>query len=400
VAALLVVGLLAAMFFSLARTRSVTPGGSPAQSPAPQTGCAANAITAQLPPHTSINDLAMTSTTEGWAVGFNTQSTGASVGVTVQVVGLIFHFQRCNWTALPQTYPGVVLRSISMVSATEGWAVGGDPCWCRQPFALHFSGDNWQPAAIPLPSGVGELRIVRMLNATEGWTLGVTSKYDNMLLHYRHGAWTAVTLPIGYIFDLAPVGVDDLWITGENASGSASGGAEAPRHSDLGHYQAGTWSSVSAPAGVELSHLRAKAPTDIYAMGSVQAASQRDEDATPADLHYDGSTWTRLPLAGRGVGQLVEMLSAKDGWAFQWERNSEDVNDHFAWADHLGGAAAQRTVLPTDDLTSITAITPMADGSYWALGGYVMRAPSAHSGYGGSLFLRYADGAWSQYGHL
>jgi hypothetical protein len=114
-------------------------------------------------------------------------------------------------------------------------------------------------------------------------------------------------------------------------------------------------------------------PTDIYAMGSVHAASGVPSAATPADLHYDGSSWTRLPLSGRDVGQTVEPLSATDGWASQWERGSDAASgDHIARADHLSGAAA----LPTNDLNFSTAITPMPDGSYWAIGGYEVAATS------------------------
>jgi hypothetical protein len=88
---------------------------------------------------------------------------------------------------------------------------------------------------------------------------------SDLLLQYRSGAWTPVGLPFGAITDIAPVGADDLWI--------ASGSSETPIDSELAHYQAGKWSVVPVPTGVTLSHLHANAPSDIYAMGSVQAAS-------------------------------------------------------------------------------------------------------------------------------
>jgi hypothetical protein len=283
-----------------------------------------------------------------------------------------------------------------MVSATEGWAVGGTPSRSDRPFALHYTSGQWQEVAIPLPSGSGTFIKVRMLNANEGWILASPSKliqFNNVLLHYHAGAWTPVALPFDNITDIAPVGADDLWI--------ASGSTETPTKSALAHYQAGKWSLASAPTGVTLSHLRANAPTDIYAMGSVQATSGVRSDATPVDLHYNGATWTRLPLTGSAVGQMVEMLSATDGWAFQWEPGSDAASsDYIARADHLTAATVQPTTLPTNDLNFITAITPMRDGSYWAIGGYMVQALSENAGYSGSLFLHYADGKWSQYGHM
>src|SRR5262249_21374961 len=138
VAALLVVGLLGAVLFSLARLRRDTPG-------APQTGCAANAIKAQLRPHVYLTDLAMTSSGEGWAVGATLDGKSST--------GMVFHYQQCRWTALPQTYSGVMLDSVSMVSATEGWAVGGGPSKGGQPFALRYSVGKWQKVTISTPGG-------------------------------------------------------------------------------------------------------------------------------------------------------------------------------------------------------------------------------------------------------
>jgi hypothetical protein len=292
-----------------------------------------------------------------------------------------------------------MLDSVSMVSAKEGWAVGGDPTASGQPIALRYAGGKWQRVTISMPAGfTGVFTTVRMLNADEGWILAIPGKmsrsqFRNSLLHYHNGAWTPVALPFSDVIDIAPVGVDDLWI--------ASGSTETPAPSMLAHYQAGKWSSIPTPAGVTLSHLRANAPTDIYAMGSVQAASGVPSDATPADLHYDGASWTRLPLNGRGVGQSIETLSATDGWAFHWERGSDAApDDHITRADHLMGATAQPSTMPTNDLNSIHAITPMPDGSYWAIGGYAVTLLSENAGYRGYLFLRYADGKWSQYGHI
>jgi hypothetical protein len=359
---------------------------------APQTTCAANAIKAQLPPRVYLNDLAMVSSDEGWAVGADLDGKSSTA--------MIFHYQQCRWIALPQTYSGMMLDSVSMVSTTEGWAVGGDPTSSGQPIALHYTSGRWQIVTIPMPAGfTGVFTTVRMLNADEGWILAIPGKmsrsqFRDSLLHYHNGTWTPVAPPFDYTSDIAPVGPDDLWIA--RSSSEVSG-----INSELAHYQAGKWSSFPVPAGIVLSHLRANSPTDIYAMGSVQAASGVPSDATPADLHYDGASWTRLPLTGHGVGQSVEMLSATDGWAFHWGRGSDaDPDDYIARADHLMGATAQPTAMPTNDLNFIHAITPMPDGSYWAIGGYVVKSPSDNAGYRGYLFLRFANGKWSQYGHI
>src|SRR5262249_38224917 len=70
VAATLIVALLAGVFVTLGRGRSgATTGAQPTATVLPQPACAPGKIQANLPEHTLLNDLAMTSPGTGWAVG-------------------------------------------------------------------------------------------------------------------------------------------------------------------------------------------------------------------------------------------------------------------------------------------------------------------------------------------
>jgi hypothetical protein len=125
-------------------------------------------------------------------------------------------YQQCRWTALPQTYSGMMLDSVSMVSATEGWAVGGDPSSSGQPIALRHTGGTWQRVTVSMPAGFAAVcTAVRMLNADEGWILAIPGKtghsqFGASLLHYHNGAWTPVAAPLADIISIAPVGANDL----------------------------------------------------------------------------------------------------------------------------------------------------------------------------------------------
>lgn len=78
------------------------------------------------------------------------------------------------------------LFSVSMVSAGEGWAVGGPPGGGGT--ILHYSNGSWQIAASPTSR---TLRSVSMVSASEGWAVGDFST----ILHYTGGSWQAVQSP-------------------------------------------------------------------------------------------------------------------------------------------------------------------------------------------------------------
>jgi hypothetical protein len=381
VAALLVVGLLGTTLFSLARFRGASPGDSP-------TACAANAIKAQLPPKTSVFDLAMTSSIEGWAVG---------VSGSAPYAGTIFHYQQCRWTTLPETYPDALLESISMVSPTEGWAVGGLSSG-RTPLALHCVDGRWQRVSIPMASDFqGVFQSVRMVNADEGWMLSLPIKdpqgrISYSLSHYRDGVWTLTSTPLRAISDIAPVGADDLWIAGAVDERDQS-------HSVFGHYQSGKWTTLMAPVDVQITALRALSPTDIWAEGSV---TSKESATMPAIVHYDGASWSQVMLSGDQSNQVVEMLSANDAWAFGLTQNQSSPS-HIERVEHFTSGTWHSVAWPFDDIETVRGLTRVADGSYWAIGGYMIdktKPNDPNAGYGGSLFLHYANGSWRQYGHV
>jgi len=68
------------------------------------------------------------------------------------------------------------LYAISMVSSSEGWAVGAGGT------ILHDSGGHWQAVTSPTPF---TLRGIFMLSASEGWAVGV----QGTILHFTHGEW-------------------------------------------------------------------------------------------------------------------------------------------------------------------------------------------------------------------
>jgi hypothetical protein len=121
-----------------------------------------------------------------------------------------------------------------------------------------------------------------------------------------------------------------------------------------------------------------------------------------AIFHHDGTSWAQIPLSGDREGQTVVMLSGMDGWGVGLTQD-RSAPASIVRAEHFTDGAWQRVAWPYGDIQTVSGLTRVADGSYWAIGGYMMdktKANDPHAVYGGSLFLRYAAGKWSQYGHV
>jgi hypothetical protein len=269
VAAVLVVALMAATLLThlwgqrplgratataTATAPTVVPTGTSGGTQVAQGGpCTPKQTTVNLPDRATIFDLTMTSPTEGWLVGaiFNTDFK------TTQA-GMILHFSHCQWQPISDPLPNAFLDSISMLSPTEGWATGythsGDN------YLLHFTHGHWQQVTAPYQATDGSyFGGIKMLSPDEGWLI-VNSKFStqppiwSLLLHYQHGTWSRVTVPIPTVWDFAPVGPDELWIIGNSS-------AAIRQDSTLAHYRAGQWTTTPAPGHVLLYVLRMLSPT-------------------------------------------------------------------------------------------------------------------------------------------
>ncbi|HEX8729864.1 MAG TPA: hypothetical protein VF739_14625, partial [Ktedonobacterales bacterium] len=122
VAAALIVALLAgALLTRMAGTPGQTSVGPVRYSP-PKGACAPGDITAHLPAYGVFGALDMVSPDEGWAVG-------AVMGDPAtprygSAYTLILHYTHCAWKSVGAIFPGVGLSSVSMGSASDGWALG------------------------------------------------------------------------------------------------------------------------------------------------------------------------------------------------------------------------------------------------------------------------------------
>jgi photosystem II stability/assembly factor-like uncharacterized protein len=105
----------------------------------------------------------MASSDDGWAVGY-----------------LSYHYHDGTWNLIGGGE--LSLRAITMVSPSEGWAVG------EQGEISHYSNGEWHGVDFITSS---DLNSVTMISANEGWAVGT----HGTILHYTNGAWQLVDSP-------------------------------------------------------------------------------------------------------------------------------------------------------------------------------------------------------------
>jgi len=403
VAAALVVALLAGMLLTrMHAPLSQTSGGHGNVFPTlPAKGtCAPADIKAHLPANSGFGSLDMVSADEGWAIGGVVDPTTLEAGES-----FILHYHNCVWAPISTSIPVAGLSSLSMGSATDGWAVGNTNGG-GAPFALHYTGGVWKQVTPPGESVLNgsTYSTVYMLSANEGWITFNHMKnrqgyLTQGLLHLVNGRWSVVNTPFPGIDTVLPVAPNEAWVLGDTT--------ESQQIPDLYHYRAGTWTRTTPPSGIWLSTMRMVAPNDIWASGQRDPVSS---GATGAALHYDGSQWHEVPVGASGRTQDVETFDQSTSWAFTIGVPTSTKGDTappgdpvIVNAQYQRDGSWQQVAWPFTNISQIGPITRVSAGEYWAIGYQDVTnwTPNGNgsftgAGYTVDVLLYFVDGAWHE----
>jgi len=207
------------------------------------------------------------------------------------------------------------LQSVSMVSATEGWALASEPVWAHDrshtsgsgTVFLHYVAGTWKRAGDPLPiaarSSYPGAALV-MVSATDGWATA-----EDQTLHYDGTSWREVTalshLDLAGGSSIAVTSPNDVWITGGTL------------YNAIVHYDGRTWTNTvpsyrhgppfMQPA-VQLQAISFASPSDGWAAGL------RADGSGSILFRYLHGRWEQQVSLPGGILN-IKMRSATDGWA-------------------------------------------------------------------------------------
>jgi len=257
-------------------------------------------------------DVATTSTSSAWAVGWVSSS-------ILQTV--IERWNGTDWTRVASPNVGSAntqLVGVAATSTSDAWAVGSS--WVtptqEQTVIEHWNGTDWTRVASPNPggpSGSNVLSGVAATSDTDAWAVG---HYDNgtsdqtLILHWAGTAWTRVPSPnpggSSYpddLVDVAAISPTNAWAVGSYSSGG-------PRQTLIEHWNGTAWKRVASPnpGGVsnadQVSAVTATSATDAWAVGDYNNGT----NTQTLIEHWDGTAWKRVasPSPG-GVANLDEL---------------------------------------------------------------------------------------------
>jgi hypothetical protein len=229
---------------------------------------------------------------------------GYAVG-GVPGTGAILYWDGANWNNYAGSIPGATLRSVSMLSSTDAWAVGD--AILTNPTVIRLSGTMWGGPMSVSSLGIRDLYSVLALdtnNAIAVGTLGGVGGTD--IIRFTTPSWTPVSSPATVdLFSICRVtGSSDLWAVGLGGT--------------ILRNTAGTWRVLTSPVGA--GNRAVPPPVPPPDLESVHFTASNDGWAVGDGgtiLRYDGTTWSVYQTAPIVPNKLysVYTISPIDGWA-------------------------------------------------------------------------------------
>jgi hypothetical protein len=287
------------------------------------------------------------------------------------------------------------LAGVAAASASNAWAVGAAGSETSgKVLMLHWNGKAWSRVTSPkvLDGTTGELSAITVVSATDAWAVGVTGaigtgKDHTLLLHWNGKAWSQVTSP-------APVTGGNLTaVTATAKSGWAVGYVNTDP--DAPACCAGTpvifrltgskWSRVTERLG-DGAGLDGVAVTGA---GTAWAIGMPTAMITGALARWNGSAWawvSSYPV--QGAYQPLEGIAAGPGGT-AFAVGDDDYTAGPAISMRWTGKAWQKVTVRVPAASQLNAVTFAPGGAAWAAG-------STELGAIGSLIVRWSGKAWAR----
>ncbi len=348
-----------------------------------------------------LSDLALVSPTEGWAVGYSAPCSSSRAS---SCTPLLRHYLDGTWGAVALPFPGW-LNTLSMLSATDGWAGGYDG------LLLHYDGHTWQRVAEA--QGATFLQL-HMVSDTDGWAIGYPQGAPTIeVLHYDGHTWTPQALLSGLTLGqqyelsaqaLAMVSPSEGWVVGALVQQVREGTPPtAPRTGGgevILHYLAGQWSLAARIPDGNLTTISMASATEGWAMGNTEdtrpATPIPAVQQTPLVLRYTQGRWKQIanPIPNPDVCCLstVTMRSVSDGWAAGPESgiSPRPLATMLHYTEHQWKTVPMPVVTGTSATITRIAMTSATEG--WAVGAFTRFGTPDRTA---PLFLHYQKGVWS-----
>jgi hypothetical protein len=223
--------------------------------------------------------------------------------------------------------------------------------------------------------------------ATDAWAVGTQAEIDNgtvdsdadvgLALHWNGTTWTNTPTPVVRFLNQALNGVtavsaNDAWAVG----GIAGAQSQRPKFPLALHWDGTSWTSVPIPTGPNpggtgrgsLSGVVALSSTNVWAVG-------RSPGLTAIIEHWDGTAWTLAPVPTINTGlSAIAAVSPTNIWATGGQLVNADGTrtalimhyDGVSWTQVTNQVSVPANFVANNGLGSLTAVSA---NDIWAVGG-------------------------------
>jgi hypothetical protein len=339
----------------------------------------------------SLTDISMDSPDDGWAVGSGVVYSRAIEHSNLPSP-LLYHYAHGQWSAVQPPANlgnGAALYGVSMLSATDGWAVGmnreNTSTTLTNDIILHYDGIKW--SSVTAPAHDNDLEHVQAFSDDNVWAASGENGGYPEILHFQGENWIKQTLPASIIPSLKPplfnsilsrldmLSPQEGWAAGYIITNSVPPKG-SQKNGYLLHYYGGRWTVQYTVPNTIFYGMSLVSASEGWAAGWHFGEGDSPSTDMPALFHYHNGTWSevQLPLGsqwhkGQDLGPL-EMLSSTDGWMRAYEGNSLYQHDGAEWF-HYDGTSWQLRTFPhiPVDATALSFTSPQEG---WAVGGVDM----------------------------
>jgi hypothetical protein len=362
-----------------------------------------------------------------WAFGAVVLLGGAG-GLTARLVGAPSAAHRAPWPGggvevVSQQSVAGMLAGVSVVSASDAWAVGAACHLCMAPggvsptLVMHWNGTAWSRVRSPSPGISASLTAVSA-GRKSGWAVGwyCTSNCDTaptpggrtLILHWDGRAWSRVPSPApggnSYLVAVSPGPDGTAWAAGAYCANC--GTRSAVERMLILHWDGKVWSQVASPSpgsGSQLNSISSGPGDSAWAVGgycpsrcgNAEGAAER-----PLIVRWDGTAWSQVTAPRPGASDVLDSVRpgpSDSAWAVGWKcapscltSSGENRTLTLRWDGTTWSQVASPTPGGGGFLSS--AATGPGDSAY-AIGYYcACRATSQNR----PLILRWDGTTWSQ----
>lgn len=345
-----------------------------------------------LPPYSTIMDMTMLSASDGWAVGSVAEgpSTRTRLG---PLNALILHYTGGQWQPVSDTFPDVWLQSVSMYRSDDGWAVGRTMHDPLRGVVLHYSGGHWREVPVPssllptIPPAVAQRMHISSFSPRQVLAVGPG---DAFIMDSTAGLILHDRQGAWSVVETVPYGLMEIAMVSDDEGWATTVSGQ------IYHLRAGKWTTeLDLGSSTIISSLHMVSASEGWAVANDSGTTYPPPGlphpglSTLWLLRYHDGAWTKSMVPRQLYGAYGAGLSSLasqpsgDGWL------GGDITDQqpglgTAFLLRYQGGQFAPVALPARMDTVGNIVMPTADDG-WALGDE-----------GGSqVLLRYHYGVWS-----